>query len=180
MSDESDITLPKIPPGDGPAAFISTPEVEEVIPNLGTALAGPEEISVGSLAFSPAVIPATVAGYTAGGETTLDQIEGAIRSRATATERGKFSKYDSYYFPQSPAPPAAWEYVCETCRFYHEPDTAGDDPKCGVVGHEEDAFGGENIHPRGWCAYWMPKDGQGYLEWITDRLEGEDSTDADV
>lgn len=177
MVDDGDIPLPKIPDTDGPAAFISTPDVEQVVPNLATVLSGPEEIDTGSFLFSPGIPPATVLGYALGGEDTLDGIEDILRERARATERNKISKYDVFYSPQSPIPPAAWEYRCETCRFYQEsPRRIDKGAKCEIVGHKEDWMGGERVHPSGWCAAWLPQGDRGWLEWATDRLEGKDGT----
>jgi hypothetical protein len=177
MPADEDIPLPRVPDADATPAFISTPDMEEAIPNLATVLAGPEEIDAGSFLFSPGVAPASVFGYALGGEETLTDIEEIVRSRANVTDRGKVSKYDVFYSPQTPIPFGVWEYKCETCRFYQsDEETFGDGPKCEVVGHEEDWMGGENVHPQGWCATWLPEQGRGWFEYATDRLEGVDGS----
>lgn len=176
MVEDTDIRLPQVPDAEGPAAFVSTPDPDEVVPDLGTLLAGPEEVNTGSFLFSPGVIPATVLGYTAGGEGTLSSIEDVLRERANRTDKGKISKFDAFYAPQTPLPFGVWEYKCETCRFYQQPRGGRNgSPACEVVGHEEDWFGGESVHPEGWCALWMPEAGRGFFEYATDRLEGEAS-----
>jgi hypothetical protein len=165
---------PRVPESDQQTAFISTPEFEEVIPSLASLLVGPEEIDAGSFLFSPGVLPATVFGYALGGEETLDGIEDILRARARNAERGKISKYDAFYAPQTPLPVGVWEYRCETCRFYNERESPGSGgPECDIVGHEEDWFGGTNVHPSGWCALWMPLEDQSWFEYVTERLESD-------
>lgn len=166
--------VPKVPEGESIAAFISTPNFEEALPSLATLLTGPREVNVPSFLFSPGVIPATVLGYALGGEETLSEIEDILRERAERTDYGKVSKYDAFYLPQTPIPYGVWEYKCSTCRFYQEGDPdRGKGAKCEVIGHESDWFGGENVHPDGWCAQWMPYEGQQFGAYITDRLEGK-------
>jgi hypothetical protein len=174
MANDDRGPLPAIPDSDTIQSYISTPERDKALPSLATVLAGPGEVDVGSLLFSPAVPPAAVFGYALGGEATLSDLEATLRSRARATERGKVSKYDAYYAPQTPIPFGVWEYKCGTCRFYRgtggRQSTGG---VCEVVGHQEDWFGGESVHESGWCAMWLPKEGRRWFEYVTDRLEGE-------
>jgi hypothetical protein len=114
-----------------------------------------------------------VLAYALYGDEGVNGIESILRERAQGLERGKVSKYDAYYAPQSPVPFGLWEYRCETCRFY-DPDGGGDGngAECEIVGHGEDWFGGENVHPSAWCALWLPEEGRGWFEYVTDRLEG--------
>ena len=119
---------------------------------------------------SASVVPASVAGYAIDGKEGLDSLENGIRSRARDE---KYTKFEAAYVPQTPYPPALWEYKCATCRFY-QPNEGGKS-KCEVVGKEGNKFGGEAIHPEAWCGLWLPEDGQGWFDWVTDRLEGESS-----
>jgi len=166
--------MPGVPDEEPIAAFISTPDFEEAVPSLATILAGPGEVNVPSFLFSPGVIPASVLGYAVGGDETLNDIEDILVERAERTDYGKISKYDSFYFPQTPVPFGVWEYKCSTCRFYQEAsEVEGDGAKCSIIGHETDWFGGENVHPSGWCAQWLPYEGVKFGEYITNRIEGE-------
>jgi hypothetical protein len=166
--------MPGVPEGEGIAAFISAPDFEQALPSLATVLAGPPEVNVPSFLFSPGVIPASVLGYALGGDETLNDIEDILVERAERTDYGKISKYDSFYFPQTPVPFGVWEYKCSTCRFYQEGDErTGEGAKCSIIGLESDWFGGENVHPSGWCAQWLPYEGVKFGEYISNRVEGE-------
>ena len=172
----NDGNQPRVPEEEAPDTFVSTPEVGEAIPELATVLVGPGEIDAGSFLFSPGVVPGVVAGYALGGEETLESIEEILRTRAAMNDAGKINKYDAFYAPQTPLPFGVWRYACETCRFFQAGkggrDSAG---QCEIVGHEGDWFGGERVHPSGWCALWVPTEGTKPFEYITDRLEGEQS-----
>lgn len=174
MVEDNDITLPKIPDGDGPPAFVSTPDFDKAIPDIASVLTGPAEPDLESLVFSPAIPGATVFGYLFGGEDTLGGIEDILRQRANNLNNKKISKYDMYYTPQTPLPAGLWEYKCRTCRFYNKNNgRAGQNPTCEIVGQDDDWFGGRNVHPDGWCAGWLPKEGRGIFAFLTDRLEAE-------
>lgn len=165
---------PGVPDEEPADTFFSVPEVADAIPSPASVLVGPGEIDAGSFLFSPGVPGGVVAGYVLGGDHTLGSIEDILRERADRTDRGKISKYDSFYLPQSPAPFGLWEYKCSTCRFFQEAEGRGDGAgACEVVGHEEDWLGGERVHPESWCALWMPAEGTKPFEYITDRVEGE-------
>jgi len=166
---------PRIPDADSPSAFFSFPALEETLGNPGTLLIGPDEPALDVLATAPATIPASVISYTVEGEKGLSRLESIIRTRANRLDSGKVSKYDSYYLPQSPFPPGAWEYKCESCRFYKERRaTNSEGAVCEVVGQQGDPFGQERVHPEAWCAHWLPEEGRSWLAWATDRLEGKE------
>lgn len=172
--DENDIPLPSVPEAETVRAYISVPDREKMVPDVSTLLVGPDDISPESLLFGPGVPPSTVAAYAVGGDLGTAQVEDEVRNWANSLQPGKISKYDAYYFPETPIPYGTWEYRCETCRFYTPPEESTDGaPKCDVVGQKGDFLGGEDIHPSSWCALWMPVAGEGWFEWATDRLEGE-------
>lgn len=174
MRDENDIPLPSIPDADGPAAFISAPDAEDILPDLSHITSRPDAESLAAFAYTPGIPPIVAAGYATKGEEGMSEVESKLRDRASNADSGKIRKYGANYFPQTPIPFGAWEYKCETCRFYqHDHSDGPSHPQCEVVGHPGDALGGENIHPDGWCAFWLPKPGVGWLEYVTDRLEGE-------
>lgn len=177
MADKNDIPLPSVPDGKGVKAYISAPDADKVVPDLWELLTGPDEISPKSLALSPATIPASVAGYAVAGDKGTGEVEAEVRSWARELDAGKISKYDAYYLPETPLPYGVWEYRCSTCRFYHDAaEGSGEAGHCEVVGQEGDIGGGESIHPSAWCALWLPEEGRGWFEFVTDRLEGQDGT----
>lgn len=172
MSENNDVPLPSVPDGEGVAAYVAVPDRERVVPDIEELLTGPDDVSIRSLVLGPATIPGTVGAYAVAGEKGLDAIEDEVRDWATGLDAGKVSKYDAYYFPQTPLPFGVWEYACETCRFYVEPeDSPSGEARCEVVGQEGDLFGGQDIHPRGWCALWMPEEGKRWFEFVEERLE---------
>lgn len=172
MPDSNDLRLPGVPAAESVRAYVSVPDADRVVPDLSTLVAGPTETSIESLLLGPGTVPATVVGYAAAGDMGTAAVEAEIREWAADLDAGKISKLDSFYAPQTPVPPVVWEYVCSTCRFYEPADgDATAAPQCAVVGQEGDPFGGEEIHPDGWCALWMPLEGRGFFEWFTDRVE---------
>jgi hypothetical protein len=151
------------------------PALTETLGNPATAAIGPDEPSLTSLSTAPAVPPATVASYAVEGDQGVSRLEEIIRNRANRLETGKFSKYDSYYLPQTPIPFGLWSYRCRTCRFYNAREKVNArGATCNVVGQDGDPLGGEYVHPEAWCAYWLPQQGRSWFEWATDRLEGTD------
>lgn len=118
--------------------------------------------------LAPGTLGATVIAELAAGEEGQAKIEYEIRARADDEASGKFSKADAWYVPFG-FPPVFWEYRCETCRFYQpEGEESGE---CEIVGRDYDAFGGEKIHPRAWCALWMPEEDDDWFEWLLNRLD---------
>ena len=57
------------------------------------------------------------------------------------SKNGKFSKFSVAYLPVQP-PPLFWDYNCENCRFWQEPN------QCTLV----NGF----IAKGGWCVVFMP------------------------
>lgn len=169
---DDDIPLPSVPDDESVRAFIATPDPERVVPDLSELFTGPDDISLRSLVGGPAVVPGSVVGYALRGDEGTAAVEAEVREWAESLDSNAISKYDAYYFPSSPVPPAAWEYACETCRFYIPPaESPGRGARCGVVGQDGDLFGGEAIHPNAWCALWLPMPGEGWLGWAVERLE---------
>jgi len=117
---------------------------------------------------SVATVPASIAGYAIDGDEGIEDLARGVKTRAMEEP---YSKFDAAYVPQTPYPPGLWDYKCATCRFY-QPNGDGQS-KCSVVGEEDDPFGGAAVHPEAWCGLWLPMDGQGWFDWVTDRLEGE-------
>lgn len=178
MADENNAPMPAIPDEEDVRGYISTPDPARVVPDVSELLLGPDEISPESLLFGPSVVPRTVAGYMVAGENGVEDVEEDIREWSADVPGAKISKYDAYYFPQTPLPAGVWEYKCNTCRFYVDPDESSDgEAKCEVVGQAGDMLGGEDIHPQAWCALWLPQKGRDWFEFVTDRLEGVDGTD---
>lgn len=110
-----------------------------------------------------------LAAYRRRGAGGLDDIADRLESAAHEQPGGKFSKSRALYLPQAPLPPTLWRTSCGRCRFWEsgEPGEAG---RCHIVGREGDPFGGERIHYRGWCAFWMPPAGEPALAWVAERL----------
>jgi len=175
MNAGRDDVEPRVPDATSGGSRGAFPALAETLGNPATAAIGPDEPSLSSLTTAPAVPPATVASYTIEGDQGVTRLEEIIRNRANRLETGKFSKYDSYYLPQTPIPFGLWSYRCRTCRFYDASETVDSrGGKCNVVGQEGDPLGGEYVHPEAWCAYWLPQQGRSWFEWTTDRLEGRD------
>ncbi|WP_433630636.1 high-potential iron-sulfur protein [Halomicrococcus sp. NG-SE-24] len=114
--------------------------------------------------------------YLRDGEDGLAEIAEEIHHRAHDRHGEKFGKEEAGYLPQSPFPPTMWVNTCGRCRFWEEgaPGKAG---KCHVVGRKEDRFGGEHIHPRGWCKLWLPPEGEPAFAWAFEQF---DPTGADL
>ena len=79
--------------------------------------------------------------------------------QAHVDRNGKFTKFEAFYTPVAP-PPVFWEYNCGQCfAFQREPRT------CLWVSEKGIPNPGI-IHPQGWCAVWMPLDGDKPLSYI--------------
>lgn len=74
-------------------------------------------------------------------------------------KNGKLTKFEAGYTPIAP-PPVFWEYNCGGCiAFERETST------CKWV--KEEGFPNPGIiHPQGWCAVFMPPDGERPLSWV--------------
>lgn len=107
--------------------------------------------------------------YLTGGEAGLARVADDLHDRAHRQPGGKFGKRETAYLPQSPLPPAMWRYSCQRCRFYRE-GAPGEPARCHVVGREGEPFGGERIHPEGWCGLWTPPEGEPAFAWFRERL----------
>lgn len=172
MAEDRDVPLPSVPDAESARAYISIAEPDEIITDLGDHLFGPDEISLKSLLLGPATVPASVAGYAVFGDKGTAKVEQEVRDWKRDLDGAKISKYDAYYLPETPIPYGVWEYRCRTCRFYTPPEETEDgQARCEVVGQEGDMFGGERIHPSGWCSLWLPEDGEAWFDYVTERLE---------
>ncbi len=107
--------------------------------------------------------------YLTEGEAGLERVASRLHDRAHGQPGGRFGKRETSYLPQSPLPPVAWRYSCERCRFYEE-GSPGGPATCHVVGREGDPYGGEAIHPSGWCGLWTPPAGEPAFAWVRERL----------
>jgi len=126
---------------------------------------------------SPLTHWAAVLGtYARGGEDSLDDVADRIEAAAHDRPGGKFGKAEALYLPQAPFPPTLWRTSCGRCRFYEE-GAPGEPGQCHVVGREGDRAGGEAIHYRGWCTYWMPPAGEPALAWLRQRLAPDGRTE---
>lgn len=114
--------------------------------------------------------------YLRDGEDGLATVAEDIHHRAHDRPGGKFGKSEATYLPQSPFPPNAWVNACGRCRFWQE-GAPGEAGTCHVVGRRHDRFGGENVHPRGWCKLWLPPEGEPAFAWLFERV---DPTGADL
>jgi hypothetical protein len=82
---------------------------------------------------------------------------------------GKFSKFETGYFPFSP-PPFMWDYKCRKCRAYiptqivHDSLQNATSPQCQWVEG--------NISPSAWCSIWSPPDTYAPFTWINELLGG--------
>lgn len=113
--------------------------------------------------------PKLIRAYLQQGEEGLAEIEEQIESEAHERPNGKFSKKRALYLPQAPFLPTIWRTSCGRCRFWEEGEP-GESGHCHIVGREDDPFGGEAIHYRGWCGFWMPPEGEPAFAWINERL----------
>lgn len=119
---------------------------------------------------SPSTHWATVLrAYLRRGEAGLAEVAERLESTAHDLPDGKFDKDRALYLPQAPIPPTIWRTSCGRCRFWEE-GGPGEPGRCHIVGREGDPFGGEAIHYRGWCAFWMPPAGEPPFAWIGERL----------
>lgn len=119
---------------------------------------------------SPAThIPAVIRTYLRRGEAGLAELEDTVEEEAHRQPGSKFSKKQALYLPQAPVPPTLWRTSCGRCRFWEDGEP-GEPGHCHIVGREGDRFGGEAIHYRGWCAYWMPPRGEPPFAWVRERL----------
>lgn len=105
----------------------------------------------------------------------LVDIQNRLESKAHEQPGGKFSKKQALYLPQAPIPPTVWRTACGRCRFWEEGEP-GEPGQCHIVGREDDSFGGEDIHYRGWCAYWMPPEDEPAFAWVKERLRPSGKT----
>lgn len=110
-----------------------------------------------------------LASYLRGGEASLARIADRLHRTADRRPGGKFDKSEAVYLPQSPFPPLLWRPECERCRFYEDGEP-GEPATCHLVGRPDDRWGGEAIHPRGWCAYYLPPAGEPAFTWLRERL----------
>ena len=114
--------------------------------------------------------------YLKNGEEGLSKVAEDIHDHAHDQPGEKFGKKEAMYLPQSPFPPNMWVNTCGRCRFWEE-GAPGEGGKCHVVGRKGDRFGGEHIHPRGWCKLWLPPEGEPAFAWLSEQL---DPTGADL
>lgn len=124
----------------------------------------------------PAHPPRMLYKYLLHGEKGLSELETELRRKAQAEPRGKFSKADVSYLPLRPFPLLLWDNRCKRCRFYHEGEP-GKPAQCHIVGHEGEKYGGEAIHPQGWCGLYTPPKGEPAFEWIRERFKPSGATD---
>lgn len=113
--------------------------------------------------------PRVLAKYLSRGESGLSDLEERLHEKAHDQPGGKFSKREAAYLPQSPFPPLLWRNQCERCRFYHD-GSPGNPATCHIVGRNDDGFGGEAIHPRGWCGFYMPASEEPAFAWLHERV----------
>jgi hypothetical protein len=119
--------------------------------------------------------PTVLAAYLRDGEEGLAEVADRLEEAAHDRPNRKFSKRRALYLPQAPVPPTVWRTSCGRCRFW-EAGAPGEPGECHVVGREDDPFGGEAIHYRGWCAFWMPPKGEPAFAWIRERLRPSGKT----
>lgn len=113
--------------------------------------------------------PKVILAYLRQGERGLAEIEEEVEGAAHGQPGGKFGKKQAAYSPQAPFPPTLWRTSCGRCRFWEEGEP-GEPGHCHIVGRDGDPFGGESIHYRGWCGFWMPPKGEPPFAWVTERL----------
>lgn len=113
--------------------------------------------------------PRVLSAYLRRGEAGLTDLEERLHEQAHEQPGKKFGKRETAYLPQSPFPPLLWRNNCERCRFYHD-GAPGEPATCHIVGREGDPYGGEAIHPRGWCGLYTPPSGEPAFAWFHERL----------
>lgn len=113
--------------------------------------------------------PNVLLSYLRGGEDDLADLAEELHEAAHGRPGHKFSKRRAAYLPQTPFPPVMWRNSCGRCRFWQE-GGPGEPGTCHIVGREDDPFGGERIHPRGWCGFWMPPADEPAFAWFRERL----------
>ncbi|WP_435178005.1 high-potential iron-sulfur protein [Halorussus sp. AFM4] len=124
----------------------------------------------------PSHATSVLLAYLKDGEDGLSNVAEGIHQRAHDRPGEKFGKAEATYLPQSPVPPTMWKECCGRCRFWRE-GSPGEAGKCHVVGRKGDRFGGEHVHPSGWCKLWMPPKGEPAFAWLFEQL---DPTGADL
>lgn len=116
-----------------------------------------------------------LATYLRRGEAGLADIEDRLESDARDHPSNKFSKKQAAYVPQAPLLPTLWRTSCGRCRFWEEGDP-GEPGHCHIVGREDDPYGGEAIHYRGVCGFWLPPEGEPSFAWVKQRLRPDGKT----
>lgn len=119
--------------------------------------------------------PNVIRTYLRRGEDGLAEIQTELEHEVSDRPGGKFGKREALYLPQAPVPPTLWRTSCGRCRFW-EKGEPGEPGRCHIVGREGDRFGGEAIHYRGWCGFWMPPAGEPPFAWIHQRLDPDGKT----
>lgn len=114
--------------------------------------------------------PRLLWNYLRQGDRGVDEAAERLHHAAHDEPGKKFDKDSALYLPQSPFPPLLWRNQCERCRFWRE-GGPGEPGTCHIVGREDDPYGGEAIHPRGWCAFFTPPTGEPPFSWVRERLE---------
>lgn len=132
--------------------FTVIPENKQPLPSL----------AVGFLALTT---PFRVLSNLLSGQPTMDAMAGDIEQRVRIQGR-KWTKFEAGYVPFAPVPPLGWRYECGRCRFY---ESAG--KTCKVMGLPGDAFGGESVHPIAWCAFFLPREDQPLLKWVSEFVD---------
>lgn len=107
--------------------------------------------------------------YLRYGDRGVDAVAERVHDAAHDLPNGKFDKRSARYLPQSPFPPLLWRPQCGRCQFWEE-GGPGEPGRCHVVGRPDDDFGGEAIHPRGWCAVFTPPSDEPAFAWARERL----------
>lgn len=107
--------------------------------------------------------------YFRDGKEGLSAVASQLEVDAHEQPTEKFSKKHARYLPQTPLPPTLWRMSCGRCRFWEEGEV-GEPGRCHIVGREDDPFGGDAIHYRGWCALWMPPEGEPAFAWVKERV----------
>jgi len=171
MSANEDDPMPDVPDADPAELFVTPIDPAEIQSFPMDALSIPEEPDYNMALGSWLNIPALVAGYAVEGTDAQGNLAEYIEVQAGTNPDGKVSKRNVGYLPISPLPPGLWEYNCASCRFYRPGGgEGGANPRCSVVGQDEDPFGGEKIHAQGWCSLWLPPDDREAFAWIRERL----------
>lgn len=107
--------------------------------------------------------------YAQDGAEGVNEVATRLHERAHQQPGHAFSKRHTRYLPVSPFPPSMWRYECGRCRFWRE-GGPGEPGGCDIVGCEDDPFGGERIHPYGWCGLWTPPEGEPAFSWLYEQL----------